>query len=46
MPKSQSVLRQLLDLRTPLSLTADDCRLIGQIVYVAATAAAAHSVGT
>lgn len=46
MPKSQSVLRQLLDLRTPLSLTPEDCRLIGQIVHVAATAAAAHSVGT
>ena len=43
MPKSQSVLRQLLDLRTPLSLTPEDCRLIGQIVQVAATAAAAHA---
>jgi len=43
MPKSQGVLRQLLDLRTPLSLTPDDCRLIGQIVQVAATAAAAHA---
>ena len=43
MPKSQSVLRQLLDLRTPLSLTPKDCRLIGQIVQVAATSAAAHT---
>ncbi len=43
MPKSQSVLRQLLDLRTPLSLTPEDCRLIGQIVLVAATAATAHT---
>ena len=45
MPQSHGVLRQLLDLRTPLSLTPDDCRLIGQIVQVAATAAAAHPVG-
>jgi hypothetical protein len=44
MPKSQGVLRQLLDLRTPLSLTTEDCRLIGQIVQVAAAAAAAHAV--
>jgi dTDP-4-amino-4,6-dideoxygalactose transaminase len=43
MPKSQSVLRQLLDLRTPLSLTTEDCRLIGQIVQVAAAAAAAYT---
>ncbi len=41
MPQSQGVLRQLLDLRTPLSLTPQDCQLIGQIVQVAATAAAA-----
>ena len=34
--------RQLLDLRTPLSLTPEDCRLIGQIVRVAAAAAADH----
>lgn len=40
MPKSQAVLRQLLDLRTPLSLTDEDCRLIGRIVQVAAGAAA------
>jgi dTDP-4-amino-4,6-dideoxygalactose transaminase len=44
MPKSQGVLRQLLDLRTPLSLTPEDCHLIGQIVQVAAAAAAAHAV--
>ncbi|WP_404301989.1 DegT/DnrJ/EryC1/StrS family aminotransferase [Alicycliphilus denitrificans] len=43
--QSQRVLRQLLDLRTPLSLTSDDCRLIGQIVQVAAAAAAAHPPG-
>ena len=42
MPQSQAVLRQLLDLRTPLSLTPEDCRLIGQIVRVAAAAAADH----
>ena len=46
MPKSQSVLRQLLDLRTPLSLTPEDCRLIGQIVQVAATAAGSHAVNS
>lgn len=45
LPQSQRVLRQLLDLRTPLSLTPDDCRLIGQIVHVAATAAANHMPG-
>ena len=45
MPRSRAVLRQLLDLRTPLSLTPEDCRLIGQIVQVAASAAAAHPVG-
>lgn len=45
MPQSQGVLRQLLDLRTPVSLTPEDCRLIGQIVQVAAAAAAAHRVG-
>ncbi len=31
-PKSMDILNQLLDLRTPLSLTNDDCVLIGQIV--------------
>jgi dTDP-4-amino-4,6-dideoxygalactose transaminase len=45
MPQSHGVLCQLLDLRTPLSLTPEDCRLIGQIVKVAATAAAEHPVG-
>ena len=44
MPQSQAVLRQLLDLRTPLSLSPEDCCLIGQIVQVAATAAAAQPV--
>jgi dTDP-4-amino-4,6-dideoxygalactose transaminase len=39
MPQSQQVLRHLLDLRTPLSLTADDCRLIGAIVAAAVAAA-------
>ena len=45
MPQSQAVLGQLLDLRTPLSLTPEDCRLIGQIVQVAAAAAAARPAG-
>lgn len=44
MPQSQGVLCQLLDLRTPLSLTPEDCSLIGKIVKVAATAAAEHPV--
>jgi dTDP-4-amino-4,6-dideoxygalactose transaminase len=34
-PRSMEVLRQLLDLRTPLSLTDDDCTLIGAIVSAA-----------
>ena len=34
-PKSMDVLRQLLDLRTPLSLTDADCVLIGKIVAAA-----------
>lgn len=38
-PKSMAVLKQLLDLRTPLSLTDDDCVLIGEIVAVAASIA-------
>lgn len=46
LPQSQRILRQLLDLRTPLSLTPDDCRLIGQIVHVAATEAAAQAPGS
>ncbi len=40
-PKSMGVLSQLLDLRTPLSLTQDDCVLIGQIVAAASLMAAA-----
>ncbi|MCF8161225.1 MAG: DegT/DnrJ/EryC1/StrS aminotransferase family protein [Polaromonas sp.] len=45
MPNSKQILSQLLDLRTPLSLTPEDCRLIGQIVTVAAAAATAHPAG-
>ena len=41
MPASMAVLNQLLDLRTPLSLTNADCDLIGRIVFAAATLAAA-----
>ncbi len=41
-PKSMGVLNQLLDLRTPLSLTDADCALIGQIVVAAVQIAAAH----
>ncbi len=40
-PKSMDVLNKLLDLRTPLSLTEDDCVLIGQIVAAASLIAAA-----
>jgi dTDP-4-amino-4,6-dideoxygalactose transaminase len=40
LPQSQGVLRQLMDLRTPLSLTDDDCTLIGLIVVAACTIAA------
>ncbi len=41
--QSMEVLRQLLDLRTPLSLTDDDCVLIGKIVAVSsAIASSAH----
>jgi dTDP-4-amino-4,6-dideoxygalactose transaminase len=36
MPQSMAVLGKLLDLRTPLSLTPEDCLLIGRIVQVAA----------
>lgn len=36
MPQSMQVLSHLLDLRTPLSLTPQDCALIGRIVHVAA----------
>lgn len=38
--RSMAVMRQLLDLRTPLSLTEQDCELIGRIVAVAASTAA------
>ena len=38
---SMDVLKQLLDLRTPLSLTDDDCVLIGKIVAAASLIAAA-----
>jgi dTDP-4-amino-4,6-dideoxygalactose transaminase len=41
-PKSMAVLNQLLDLRTPLSLTDDDCVLIGCIVAAASLIAAAN----
>lgn len=41
MPRSMGVLRQLLDLRTPLSLTNDDCVLIGDIVVTASAIASA-----
>ncbi len=41
-PKSMDVLNQLLDLRTPLSLTDDDCVLIGRIVAAASLIAAAN----
>ena len=40
-PHSKAVLTQLMDLRTPLSLTDEDCVLIGKIVAVASLLAAA-----
>jgi dTDP-4-amino-4,6-dideoxygalactose transaminase len=40
-PQSMGILNQLLDLRTPLSLTDDDCVLIGQIVAAASLIAGA-----
>jgi dTDP-4-amino-4,6-dideoxygalactose transaminase len=40
MPQTVKVLSQLLDLRTPLSLTPQDCQLIGQVVHAAADIAA------
>ena len=40
-PHSKAVLDQLLDLRTPLSLTNEDCVLIGKIVSTASLLAAA-----
>ena len=39
MPASKGVLKQLMDLRTPLSLTDDDCNLIGRIVATASAIA-------
>jgi dTDP-4-amino-4,6-dideoxygalactose transaminase len=42
LPKSKAVLNQLFDLRTPVSLTDDDCRLIGRIVAKACALAAGH----
>lgn len=41
LPNAKAVLNQLFDLRTPLSLTDDDCVLIGHIVAAAASLAAA-----
>ncbi len=41
-PQSMGILNKLLDLRTPLSLTDDDCVLIGRIVAAASLIAAAH----
>ncbi len=41
-PNSMSVLNQLLDLRTPLSLTEHDCILIGKIVAAASLIAVAN----
>jgi dTDP-4-amino-4,6-dideoxygalactose transaminase len=40
-PNSKAVLDQLLDLRTPLSLSDEDCVLIGKIVLVSTQIAAA-----
>jgi dTDP-4-amino-4,6-dideoxygalactose transaminase len=42
-PNSMAVLNQLMDLRTPLSLTDDDCLLIGQIVARATSIAGASN---
>ncbi len=42
-PHSKAVLDQLMDLRTPLSLTDDDCVLIGKIVSKACLLAVAAS---
>ena len=39
MAQSMAILRQLLDLRTPLNLTDDDCVLIGKIVATASAIA-------
>ncbi len=43
MLQSQQVLRHLLDLRTPLSLTPQDCQLIGRIVAASVAVAAASA---
>ncbi len=40
-PRSKAVLDQLLDLRTPISLTDEDCVLIGKIVSAASNIAVA-----
>ncbi len=42
MPNSMHVMWQLIDLRMPLSLTEQDCDLIGQIIAVAADIASQH----
>lgn len=42
-PNAKAVLNQLLDLRTPLSLTDHDCALIGQIVAAATSIASASN---
>jgi len=42
LPKSKAVLNQLFDLRTPVSLTNEDCMLIGRIVATACSLAARH----
>lgn len=42
LPSSKAVLNQLFDLRTPVSLTDDDCVLIGRIVATACALAAEH----
>jgi len=46
MPQTQGVLRQLLDLRTPLSLSAEDCQLIGRIVRAAVDAVRHETIET
>lgn len=42
LPYSKAVLNQLFDLRTPVSLTDEDCVLIGRIVATACALAARH----
>ncbi len=41
LPKAMAIMRQLMDLRTPLSLTESDCELIGRIIEAATAIAAA-----